>query len=136
VLYAKKLYISDNGLRNATSSSFSQDYGRAAENMVFTHLRRETNNVHFWQDEKSGKEIDFVIMQKSNYLLYNVSYTDNLPEREFDAFPAFIKSTNIQNYQCIVISRNRYETIIHHQIQIKIIPLWLWLLTPTNLFSD
>lgn len=132
IKYAKKLYISDNGLRNATSSSFSKDYGRAAENMVYTHLRRETCHIHFWQDEKSGKEIDFVVKKKDSYLLYNVSYTDDLQDREFDAFSAFIQSTNIQNCQCIVISRNRYETILHNHIQINIIPLWLFLLTLQN----
>jgi len=132
IKYAKKLYISDNGLRNATSSSFSKDYGRSAENMVYTHLRRETCHIHFWQDEKSGKEIDFVVKKKDGYLLYNVSYTDDLQDREFDAFPAFIQSTNIQNCQCIVISRNRYETILHNHIPINIIPLWLFLLTLQN----
>lgn len=132
IKYAKKLYIADNGLRNATSTSFSKDYGRAAENMVYTHLRRETKNIHFWQDEKTGKEIDFVVKQKTGYLLYNVSYTDNLSDREFDAFPAFIQSTKIQNCQCIVVSRNRYETIYHNHVPINIIPLWLFLLTLQN----
>lgn len=127
--YAKKLYISDNGLRNATTTSFSPDYGRAAENMVYTHLRRGMKNIQFWQEEKTGKEIDFVVKKNTDYLLYNVSYTDDLREREFDAFPAFIKSTNIQNYQCIVVSRNRYETIVYKNIEISIIPLWLFLLT-------
>ncbi|MCE5223019.1 ATP-binding protein [bacterium] len=129
IRYDKKLYIADNGLRNATSSSFSPDYGRAAENMVFTHLRRESKTIYFWQDPKTGKEIDFIVKKKTGYHLLNISYTDNLHEREWDTFSIFLNNSNLQETQFTVISRNRYETIIHDGIQIQIVPLWLWLLT-------
>ncbi len=129
IKYAKKLYISDNGLRNATSPSFSSDLGRLAENMVFTHLRRQEQNIYFWQDEKTGKELDFITKEQQSLNLYQVSYTDQLPERELDAFNSFLSSKPKQNCQCRIITRNRYETILHHQTSIHLIPLWLFLLT-------
>ncbi len=129
IKYAKKLYISDSGLRNATSSSFSPDHGKHAENVVFTHLRKISKNINFWTDEKSGKEIDFIVKKKDKYLLCNVTYTDNLPERELQPFSLFIKASKIKNYECIVVSRSEYSTRVYDDIEIKIIPLWLFLLT-------
>lgn len=129
IKYDKKIYIADNGLRNATSSSFSPDYGRAAENMVFTHLRRESNNIHFWQDQKTGKEIDFIVKNKLGYDLLNVSYTDTLHEREWESFAVFLKHTKLPHYQCTIVSRNTFDTIVNPEYTIQIIPLWVWLLT-------
>jgi len=129
IKYAKKIYISDSGLRNATTSSFSQDQGKHAENIVFTHLRKMSKNINFWADEKSGKEIDFIVKKKNGYLLINVSYTDELPEREFQSFSLFLKSAKMKNYECIVVSRGKYSTQFHDNITIKTVPLWLFLLT-------
>jgi predicted AAA+ superfamily ATPase len=127
--YAKKLYISDSGLRNATTSSFSPDQGKHAENVVFTHLRKMSKNINFWADEKSGKEIDFIVKKKDKYLLCNVSYTDELPEREFQAFPLFLKLSKMKNYECLVVSKGKFSTQIYDNITINTIPLWLFLLT-------
>lgn len=129
IKHAKKIYISDSGLRNATTSSFSPDIGRHAENVVFTHLRKMEKNINFWVDEKSDKEIDFIVKMKEKYLLCNVSYTDELPEREFQAFPLFLKSTKIKNYECIVVSRRTFSTQVYDGIKINTVPLWLFLLT-------
>lgn len=128
IRYDKKIYIADNGLRNATSSSFSPDLGRA-ENMVFTHLRRESKEIYFWQDQKTGKEIDFIVKNTKGYQLLNVSYTDTLHEREWESFSLFFKNTNLPTYPCNIISRNTYETVTHPDFTIQIIPLWLWLLS-------
>lgn len=129
IKYAKKLYISDSGLRNATTSSFSSDIGRHAENVVFTHLRKVSKTINFWADEKSGKEIDFIVKKKDKYLLCNVSYTDELPEREFQAFSLFLKSSKMKNYECLVVSRGKYSTQVYDNVTIKTVPLWLFLLT-------
>jgi predicted AAA+ superfamily ATPase len=126
--YAKKIYISDEGLRNATASSFSPDIGRHAENIVFLHLRRKTKRITFWQDDQNTSEIDFIVQSKNYYLLCNVSYTNNISEREYKGYSIFLHSNNIENYRCILISKNVYKIMEYDGINIEIIPLWLFLL--------
>jgi predicted AAA+ superfamily ATPase len=126
--YAKKIYISDEGLRNATASSFSPDTGRHAENVVFLHLRRETKKITFWQDDQSGAEIDFVIQGKHRTVLCNVSYTNEISQREYKAFSMFLAFNPIQDYQCLLVTRNVYKKVMHEGIEIQLIPMWLFLL--------
>jgi hypothetical protein len=126
--YAKKIYISDEGLRNATASSFSPDTGRHAENVVFLHLRRETKKITFWQDDQSGAEIDFVIQGKNRTVLCNVSYTNEISQREYKAFSMFLTSNPIQDYQCLLVTQNVYKKVMHEGIEIQLIPMWLFLL--------
>ena len=126
--YAKKIYISDEGLRNATASSFSPDTGRHAENVVFLHLRRETKKITFWQDDQRGAEIDFVIQGKNRTVLCNVSYTNEISQREYKAFSMFLTSNPIQDYQCLLVTQNVYKKVMHEGIEIQLIPMWLFLL--------
>ncbi len=57
----RKVYAIDTGLVNVNSKSFSDDYGRNLENLVFLHLRRSfRENCYF--SEKG--ECDFVIIDK------------------------------------------------------------------------
>ncbi len=126
--YAKKIYISDEGLRNATASSFSPDIGRHAENVVFLHLRRETQKIAFWQDDHSGAEIDFIIQRKNQYILCNVSYTNEISQREYNAFSMFLTSNPIKDYQCLIVTRDVYKKVIHQGVEIQFIPMWLFLL--------
>ena len=58
-----KIYTVDNGLAR-TGFSFSGDYGKLLENMVFNYYRRQgfkPNLDIFYYQTKSAKEVDFVI---------------------------------------------------------------------------
>ena len=110
----RKIYIVDVGLHSALSKGATENYGRVAENLVFLHLRKFTDQIFYWQDEK-GHEIDFIA--RINGTLYaieskfeDVEFSDtlNLFAKEFSAKPIQITKGTIGNGK---------------------IPLWLFLLT-------
>jgi predicted AAA+ superfamily ATPase len=62
----RKIYLYDNGFASATRFSFSEDRGQLLENLVFTKLRKEAEDIHFL---KNGYECDFVISTKDGNLI-------------------------------------------------------------------
>ncbi len=58
----RKIYLYDNGFASATRFSFSEDRGPLLENLVFTKLRQDAEEIHFL---KNGYECDFVITTRS-----------------------------------------------------------------------
>ena len=59
----KKFYSIDNGLQSAISFRVLDDFGKLFENTVFLALRREFDQIYYWQEDK---EVDFVVKQKEN----------------------------------------------------------------------
>ncbi len=58
----KKVYCIDNGLINANSKSFSEDFGRKLENLVFLELRRKGLQVFYFANKG---ECDFVAFKNN-----------------------------------------------------------------------
>ena len=58
----KKVYCIDNGLINANSKSFSEDYGRKLENLVFLELRRKGLQIFYFANKG---ECDFVALENN-----------------------------------------------------------------------
>jgi len=59
----KKIYLFDNGLVTALSSSLSRDRGKLLENVVYRHLREKTLEIYFG---RNGWECDFVAFFPDN----------------------------------------------------------------------
>jgi len=55
----RKIYFIDNGLLAATTPSFTKDWGRKFENLVFWELRRLSSELYYFNE--NGKECDFVV---------------------------------------------------------------------------
>ena len=53
----KKIYLFDNGFAAVTQYSFCEDRGKLLENLVFAHLRAQTDEIYFF---KNDWECDFV----------------------------------------------------------------------------
>jgi len=84
IVNPKKVYCVDNGFIKANSVSFSDDYGRLLENLVFTELRRKHKEIFYFNE---GKECDFAIADKGKITeLYQVCWqlNDNNTERELN----------------------------------------------------
>ncbi len=64
LLSPKKMYVIDPGLVQIGSTSFSRDLGRMLESVVFWHLRRQTKEVYYFNENNS--ECDFVVRLKDN----------------------------------------------------------------------
>lgn len=124
-LNPKKVYCIDNGLRNAVAFTFSKDEGRLAENLVFLELKRRGKEVYYW---KNKGEVDFVIKEKDNSLIaINVSYTDNIEEREWRALEEFSASEEFGKYvkELVLLTKDTEKV----ENKIRYVPLWKWLLS-------
>ena len=120
---ASKIYCIDNGLRNAVSFKFSRDEGKLAENLVYIELIRRKSNAFYWSKKN---EVDFIIKNKNNFLTaINVSYTDDVPEREIKALLEFKKEYKGKLKELIIITKSFEKK----DNWINYIPLWKWLLS-------
>jgi len=117
----KKIYVIDNGLRNAVSFKFSQDEGRLVENLVFHQLKRLGLDVYYWR--KRG-EVDFVVKENGKLKAINVSYGHMIDEREINGLLEFKNTFKEIEKDLIIITRD-YEKI---EDGIRYIPLWKWLI--------
>ncbi|MHA1274334.1 MAG: ATP-binding protein [Promethearchaeota archaeon] len=118
----KKIYCIDNGLRNTVSFKFSKDEGKLAENIVFLELKRREKEIFYW---KNTQEVDFIVKNIDGSLLaLNVSYTDNIPEREIKGLIEF-KNKFQQHVKELILLTKDTEKISKG---IKFIPIWKWLL--------
>ena len=120
----RKPYIIDCGMRSAVSFTFSDDTGKLAENSIFMALRRKYDRVYYWQDDRTHKEIDFIIKDKNRLIAINSSYTDTIPAREFDAFTAFRQYARTDRN--IIISRDTFIKQKAGDIEIEVIPFWVF----------
>ncbi len=119
---ASKVYCIDNGLRNAVSFKFSKDEGKLAENLVLVELLRRKSSAYYW---KNKNEVDFVIKNSDNSLTaINVSYTNELDEREIKGPLEFKERYKPRIKELIILSKNTEQKIKG----IKVVPLWKWLL--------
>lgn len=57
----RKVYAIDTGLVNVNSKSFSGDYGRILENLVYLHLRRKYKEIYYFSEKG---ECDFIAVEK------------------------------------------------------------------------
>ena len=119
----KKVYCVDNGLRNAVSFTFSQDYGWLAENLVFIELQKQGVELYYWKDKE---EVDFVVKHKDHSITaINVTYDNEIKERELSALAEF-KGKHRKVKKLLLLTKDRNE----NKGSVQCIPLWEWLLHP------
>ena len=116
----KKVYAIDNGLRKATAFVFSKDAGRLAENLVFQKLSRSGFEIFYW---KGKQEVDFIARRRNEIWAVNVSYGDDIPDREFTGFED-LATSDIRPNRRILVTKHADES----KGDIEVMPLWLWLL--------
>lgn len=123
----KKIYAIDNGLRAVYDASFSPDYSKLYENLVFLALRSKTNEVYYI---KERQEIDFYCVIEGEKQLINVSVDISNPdtfEREINSLTEGMEFIGVD--KSILITKEREGSISVGDKLIHCIPLWKWLLT-------
>lgn len=122
----KKLYVIDNGIRNATAFYFSADRGRLLENLVYIELKRRGKNLYYFKDKF---ECDFLIQEKNN-IVQALQVTRKIEQtnekREFNGLINALDRLNIKNGLILTENQNEIRTVGSHKIIIK--PIWQWLL--------
>ena len=123
----RKVYVIDNGLRNAISFRTSADNGRLLENIVYLELRRREYEIWYYRSKKN-KETDFLI-RPGNPALIQVCYDMHNPltrKREFDSLLACMKE--LKANKAVLLTKNEQETVTLKGITIHVLPVWQWLL--------
>ncbi len=128
----KKVYFIDHALAKTLGFSFSDDYGRMLENIVFIELKRRHKSIYYHREEK---ECDFIIYE-SGKIIEAIQVCQTLTDaitkqREIDGLTEALETYSLKEgyilteneYQSEVVDRNNKKYIIH------IIPLWKWLIT-------
>ena len=102
----RKIYAADTGMVNANSGSFSDDFGRKFENMVFLHLRRDFREIYYYSEKG---ECDFVVVQKGAVVkLVQVCYdlsADNV-DRELEGLFEAMDYFGLQEGLLVTLQQN------------------------------
>ena len=124
----KKIYIADVGLAGAVSFRFSEDQGRILETMVHNELKRQNKEIYF---HKQKYECDFLIKKELKISeAIQVTKTLSDPEVKNREFRGLLEAMEIyQLKEGIILTMDEEGLEEVDQRQIKIIPIWKWLLT-------
>ena len=123
----RKIYVIDNGLRNAVSFRTGQDTGRMLENLVFIELRRRGAECWFYRTS-GGLEVDFYIPGNDPQLIqvcYNM--TDQLTRKQETA-SLETAMAELAIKESVLLSYNERSELKTESGMIRIIPVWEWLL--------
>ena len=126
----KKNYAIDNGLRNAVSFRFSEDFGRLLENLVFIELKRREKEIYYY---KRKGECDF-IAKDGTRISEIIQVTQELnkgnKERETGGLIEALQECRVK--QGLILTEDQEEEIVEsigrRKIKIKVMPVWKWLL--------
>lgn len=77
----KKYYPIDTGLRHAITNTSHRDLGKSLELLIFLQLKKNHENVCYWQEPGMG-EVDFVAIQGSTITPYQVTWDKSEPRHE------------------------------------------------------
>lgn len=127
--YPRKIYIIDNGLRNAVCFRFSDDLGLLLENLVFYSLLRNEEEIYFWQDN-NGYEVDFLIRNKNRVVkLIQVCYDISDPKtRKREERALFIAMEMFKLTKGLILTYNYSEKTEYQKKIIEYKPVWKWML--------
>lgn len=121
----KKIYAIDTGLIKSVAFSFSENRGKLLENLVFLSLRRIFTEVYYYVTSKNG-EVDFYLPgQKLLIQVCQSLFDEETQKREVKALEEAMGELNIHSGIILVEDE---ETVNVENINIKIIPVYKWLL--------
>ncbi len=127
IQHNKKCYMIDPALIRTIGFRISEDKGRLLENIVFLHLKMQGQEIYF---HKNQKECDFVV-RKNNQISQAIQVTltlshEDVRKREIDGLIEAMNAYELT--EGLIITENEEDHLKIEGYQIKIIPLWKWLL--------
>lgn len=122
----KKIYASDNGLLNALDYKFSDDTGKALEQIVFLELKRREKDIYFFK-EKS--ECDFIVKHGCDIteaIQVTMTMSDNKArKRETRGLMDCCEKFGLRNGW--IITLDSAEDFELNGIKVRVVPLYRWL---------
>ncbi len=123
----RKIYAIDNGLLNAVSFKFSEDKGKAMEQVVFIELKRRCRDIYFYKEKY---ECDFVI--KDGHAVseaIQVSYSLTDKKTSVREIRGLVEACNdLGTKKGTIITSDESGEFEAEGIKIKQVPLYKWLL--------
>ena len=121
----RKIYLYDNGFASATHFSFSEDRGQLLENLVFTKLRKDAEDIHFF---KNGYECDFVFSTRAGNVIpvqvVEILHRDNL-DRELKGLEKARQRLKSERGMLIVREANPLIENLPEWVEVKKVISWL-----------
>ncbi len=121
----KKIYVIDNGIRNAVALRFSSDSGRLLENIIFAELKRRGCDIYYHREKH---ECDFLVREKQRVVAaIQVTYElgpANRP-RELAGLAEAMRLYGLQSGTIITYSAEGKEAVAAGEV--RIVPAWRWL---------
>ena len=123
----KKVYLWDTGVK--TLFTGPGDEGNKAENAVFMELKRR--NIPCGYFAESEKELDFVTGGVNDPFPLEVKYisTFDLKDRRFSGLRLFLRR-HPKTKRALIISKNIEAEAKANSTEVRVIPLWKFLLNP------
>jgi predicted AAA+ superfamily ATPase len=123
----KKIYAIDNGLLNAISYQFSDNFGILLENMVSIYLRKQFNNNVFYFKHKG--ECDFIVFDRDQPIMaiqvcYDMSKGDT-GNRELKGLLEAMNYFNLNSGLIITMYQEDSFTADGKNIQVKQAYKWV-----------
>ena len=118
-----KIYLTDTGICKKVTSA---DLGRMLENIVFWQLRRKGEEIFYFEEKR---ECDFIVKDDQGKLFpYQVTWElkEENREREIKGLIEACQRLNVKEGTLFTYDEEGSE--ITEGINIKIIPVWKWLL--------
>ncbi len=129
----QKTYVIDNGLVNAVTFSYKNDYGKLLENL----LAKEIKNSGFELfSHKNKYECDFIIRKKDEIIPVQVSYKfshEGTRSREVKIFKELIKKLSIK--KAFIVTYEEKDELLIGNVKINIIPAFDFLLNIKELIK-
>ena len=126
----KKAYVIDNGFITCLSPMLTKDHGWLLENLVFNELTND-NDVFYY----SGKnECDFVCVKNSKFneaIQVSLNIDKNNEYREINGVTEAMQQLKIN--RGTILTLDTEKEIKQKGIEIKIIPVWKWILNKNNI---
>ena len=120
-----KIYLVDNGLYPR------KEEGLLLENLVFMELKRrgyrENREMYYWRDP-TGKEVDFLVLRGGAAQLIQVAYELTYRNIDREVKPLVKAAKQLAVKDLTIITWNQQQTIRRGNLEIKVTPLWKWLL--------
>ena len=123
----KKIYAIDNGFKKIYDYAISEDMSKLYENIVFLHLRRQSQDIYYY---KIKQEVDFYTRIEGQEYLINVSYQmhdERTQKREIDGLIEAMEYFNLHEAYLITHTEDSKVEINNKIIHIQ--PLYKFLLS-------
>ncbi|MDA3917416.1 MAG: ATP-binding protein [Deltaproteobacteria bacterium] len=129
----KKIYCIDHALAGSVSHKILADKGHILENLIFVHLRRESEEIYYYKTGRNH-EVDFVMIDSNkNKHLIQVCLSMGKPEENAGTFKRetralFSAMPELGLDKGTIITMNEESVYKEHGRTINIIPAWKYLL--------